>query len=109
MKTYNIAIVEANHTQNEFYTLGGAGWQTEAERDAELARIPAFEHDCAAAERCYIVDILDPADGWSIVGDREISEETAHVLLGVEDFEALREQERAINAMLLAEQPNGSE
>jgi len=95
-KTYNLQIVEVNHTDNAFYTLGGAGWTTEAGRAANLASIPPFEHDCDAADRCYILDILDPTDGWSIVDDREISAETARTLLGVESFDELREAEKAM-------------
>jgi hypothetical protein len=94
--TYLLQITEANHTENQFFTLGGAGFDTEAERQANLATIPAFEHDCDAGDRCYILDILDPDDEFSVVDDFEISESTAHRLLGVEDFEPLRAQERAL-------------
>lgn len=91
---YLLQITEANHGENEFYMLGGAGFNTEKERQANLATIPRFIHDCAQDDRCYVLDILDPADDFSVIDDFEISAETAHTLLGVDDFEPLREQER---------------
>jgi hypothetical protein len=94
--TYLLQITEANHTENQFFTLGGAGFDTEAERQANLATIPAHDHDCAANDRCYMLDILDPEDEFSVVNEFEISEATAHTLLGVEDFEPIRVRERAM-------------
>ena len=92
--SYLLQITEANRTENQFFTLGGAGFDTEAERQANLATIPAYDHDCDANDRCYMLDILDPDDDFSIVDEREISEATARALLGTDDFEPLREQER---------------
>lgn len=96
MSTYLLQVTEANHTENQFYTLGGAGFDTESERRENLEGIAAYDHDCDADDKCYILDILDPEDGFSIIDDREISAKTAHELLGVEDFEPLREKERAL-------------
>lgn len=100
--TFCIAITEANHAENEFYQLGGAGFLTDAERQANLATIPRFEHDCQdpTIDRCYRVDILNPDDQFTIDDEFEITEETAHALLGVEDFEPLREGERAMLRLL---------
>jgi len=105
MARFLLQITEANHDENEFFTLGGAGFDTEAERAANLSRIPRIDpsHSCEdpAVPRCYIVDVLDP-DGFSIVDNIEVSEQTAHELLGVDDFEPLRAGERAMFAALAA-------
>lgn len=90
---YGLQITEANHADDRFYTLGGILVDSKRERDAELAKIPAFDHDCAGDDRCYILDILE-RDGFSVADDREISAETAAILLGTDDFERLREQDR---------------
>jgi len=91
-----LQIVEANHDENEFYTLGGAGFRTEAERTANLATIPVCDHNCADDNRCYFLDVLDPADDFSVLEEREISESTVKTLLGVTDLEPLRRQEREL-------------
>lgn len=95
-----LQITEANHDEGEFFVLGGAGFESEAARAANLATIPELKHDCQdpSISRCYTVDILDPADGWSIVDNVEVSEATAHALLGVADFEPLRQSERTMLA-----------
>jgi hypothetical protein len=91
-----LAITEANHERDEFYSLGGAGFDTEQERAENITRISRDldGHACAQASRCYMLDVLG-VDGWSLIDGFEISERTAHQLLGVDDFEPLRQQQDA--------------
>lgn len=91
MKTM-LVITEANRLEDRFYRLGGAAWDTEAECLAELAKIPATSHNCDDMALCYILDICNE-DG-SIEDDQEISEATAKALLGVSDFQELRDLDR---------------
>lgn len=100
--TYLLQIVEANHDENEFYTLGGAGFRTEAERTANLTTIPVCDHNCDDDNRCYFLDVLDPADDFSVLEELEISEDTAKTLLGVSDLEPVRNQERELLAAEIA-------
>ena len=105
-QVFCVRITEANHAENEFFTLGGAGFPTEAERQASIDAIPKIGpgHDCRdpAVQRCYIVDVLDPGDQFTVIDDFEITEETAHALLGVENFDPLRDRERALFAAAMA-------
>lgn len=96
-----LQIVEANHVDDQFYTLGGAGFETAAERAENLMQIPAFEHDCDADDRCYILDFLD--EEMSITDDREISAQTAMELLGVDDLGPLRESEKQMVNLVIAD------
>lgn len=75
---YCLQVTEANHTDNAFWNLGGAGWLTAEERDAEFARIPAHVND-EDAKCWYILDVLDPE---GIVNEKSISVETARALIG---------------------------
>lgn len=96
-----LQLTEANHDDNEFYTLGGAGFLSEAERQASIDRIKASAdltgHDCEDPDvhRCYLIDVLDPADQFTQLDNFEIDETTAHEVLGVDDFGPIRERERA--------------
>lgn len=96
MTGYGLQITEANHDEDEFFTLGGAIFDTAEERQASIDALPRFVHDCAdpSVRRCYTVDVLDE-DGWSIVDNIEVSETTAQELLGTSDFEPMRQAERA--------------
>ncbi|ROR97827.1 hypothetical protein EDD28_2436 [Salana multivorans] len=96
MTGYGLQITEANHDENEFFTLGGAIFDTAEERQASIDALPRFVHDCAdeSVRRCYTVDVLNE-DGWSIVDNIEVSETTAQELLGTSDFEPMRQSERA--------------
>lgn len=100
--TYLLQLTEANHDEGEFFTLGGAGFLTETDRQASIARIKArvdlTGHDCHNPDvhRCYLIDVLDPADQFTQVDNFEIDEDTAHHVLGLDDFEPLRERERAL-------------
>lgn len=77
-RVYCLQVVEANHADNAFYVLGGAGWLTASERDIQFARIPSAVNDDDA--KCwYILDVLDP-DG--IIDDKTISADAARALLG---------------------------
>jgi len=100
MTGWGLQITEANHADNVFWTLGGIIVDTKRERDAEFKRIQAFDHDCDHDDRCYMLDVLDK-DG-SIVDDKEISAETARILLGVDDLGPLREQDKAMIEGMLA-------
>lgn len=106
--TYLLQLTEANHDENEFFTLGGAGFLTETDRQASIDRIKASVdltgHDCEDPEvhRCYLIDVLDPADQFTQIDNFEIDEDTAHEVLGVADFEPLRERERAGLAAVMA-------
>ncbi|GAA1992611.1 hypothetical protein GCM10009718_32900 [Isoptericola halotolerans] len=102
--TYCLQITEANHDEDQFFTLGGAGWDSAHDRQVAIDSIPRLEHDCEdpTVRRCYIVDVLDPVDQFTIDDNFEIDEATAHTLLGVEDFEPLRERERAAFAAVEA-------
>ena len=104
-----LQVTEANHTRDEFYTLGGAGFESEAERAEEIAKLPRDlgPHSCETGNRCYLVDVLDGEDGFSVLESIEVTEETAHALLGIEDFEPIRQAQDAAVAGLLAE--SGSE
>lgn len=100
MTNYLLRLTEANHGENEFFELGGAGFSTEAERAASIAGIPRDlgDHDCQTALCCYLVDVLSPEDDFSITDSFEVTEAIAHELLGVEDFEPLRARERGLLA-----------
>lgn len=91
-----VQLVEANHVENEFFTLGGAGFTTERDRATNFAAISRdlTGHDCVTADRCYLVELLAPHDGFTVDDALEVSEATAHALLGVDDFEPLRQAER---------------
>ncbi|MFE6967087.1 hypothetical protein ACFVAJ_18385 [Agromyces sp. NPDC057679] len=102
MPQHTINIVEANHDDNEFYTLGTAVFDDEVHRDANLAKIPPHDHDCDESSRCYLLDIIDPEDGWSVLNNIEISEDTAKLLLGTQDLEPLRELDRALVRSVIA-------
>lgn len=97
---YLLQLTEANHDDNEFYALGGAGFLTQAERQASIDRIRAASdltgHSCQDPDvhHCYVIDVLDPADQFTVVDNFEIDEQTAHDVLGVADFEPLRTRER---------------
>lgn len=89
---WSLQITEADHHANEFRCLGGATWDTKAERDAAFDAIPASTTaDSAVDDFSWMVDVLDK-DGFSIVADREIDEETVLSLLGNDSIEDLREQ-----------------
>ena len=90
--SYLLQVTEANHDENAFYTLGGAGWGSAEERDEEFAAIPAYTHDCDNDNKCYLVDVIEP--NGDLLDSKEISVGQAHVLLGITDFEPAREEER---------------
>lgn len=97
--TYPLRLAEANHAESEIFELGYA---TYASQDTRLDFLNAMNppepgHDCMTADHCYSVDVL-AADGWSILDSIEVSAETAHTLLGLDDFEQLRRRERAMYA-----------
>lgn len=99
--SYGLQITEANHDENQFFTLGGILVDSIEERDAEAAQIPKFDHDCDSGTACYMLDLLEE-DGFSTADGFEISKETALTLLGVADLEPLRESERALFGLALA-------
>jgi hypothetical protein len=77
---------------NEFRCLGGATWDTKAERDTAFDAIPTSETSNREVDDfSWIVDVLDE-DGFSIVADREIDEHVVLELLGSNSIEDLREQ-----------------
>lgn len=83
-KVYCLQVTEANHRDNAFWVLGGAGWLTKAEMDAAFIRIPSHVNNPEAMQ-WYIVDVLDE-DGVIVDGaavyDKPISADTARRLLG---------------------------
>lgn len=93
---YLLQLVEANHVENEFFTLGGAGFTNDADRATNVAAISRDlnDHDCETADCCYLVQVLDPRDEFTVDNEFEVSGPTAHALLGVDDFEPLRQAER---------------
>jgi hypothetical protein len=99
-----LQVTEANHVENEFFTLGGAGFLTKRERTANIATISRDlgDHVCDESDRCYMLDVLDHRDGFSLEDEFEISEATAHVLLGEPDFEPTRQRERELIAAAVA-------
>lgn len=87
---WSLQITEADHEANEFRCLGGATWNTKAERDAAFDAIPASTTaDSAVDDFSWMVDVLDE-DGFSIVADREIDEHVVLGLLGETSIEDLR-------------------
>lgn len=88
-KTYYLEITEANHTDNQFYTLGGAGWDTATERNEQYKSIPTYGHDCDNDDKCYFLDVVQP--NGDRIKEKEISAATAMTLLGVSDLTPLRE------------------
>lgn len=87
---WSLQVTEADHEANEFRCLGGATWGTKAERDAAFDAIPASTTaDSSVDDFSWMVDVLDE-DGFSIVTDREIDEETVLGLLGSGSIEELR-------------------
>jgi len=89
---WSLQITEADHEANEFRCLGGATWDTKAERDAAFDAIPASETaDRAVDDFSWMVDVLDE-DGFSIVADREVDEHVVLELLGASSIEELRER-----------------
>lgn len=106
-KMFCLQLTEANHDENKFFTLGGAGFLSEAERQASIDRIKAATdltgHDCQDPEvhHCYLIDVL--ADNGDHLDNFEIDEATAYDVLGVDDFEPMRQLERDLFARVLAE------
>jgi hypothetical protein len=100
-----LAITEANHDRDGFFALGGAGFDTAEERTENLSRISRDldGHVCEQDNKCYFLDVLDSEDQFSVIDEIEISERTAHQLLGVVDFEPLRQQQDANIAAMFAE------
>lgn len=89
---WSLQITEADHEANEFRRLGGATWDTKAERDAAFDAIPASSTaDRASDDFSWIVDVLDE-DGFSIVADREIDEDVVLELLGETSIEDVRQR-----------------
>lgn len=89
---WSLQITEADHEANEFRCLGGATWDTKAERDAAFDAIPESKTaDRETDDFSWIVDVLDE-DGFSIVADREIDEHVVLELLGDSSIESLRER-----------------
>jgi hypothetical protein len=89
---WSLQITEADHEANEFRCLGGATWDTKAERDAAFDAIPASTTaDSSVDDFSWMVDVLDE-DGFSIVADREVDEHVVLGLLGDSSIEALRER-----------------
>lgn len=87
-KTYYLEITEAHHTDNQFYTLGGAGWDTARERNDAYKAVPAYKHDCANDDKCYFLDVLNEEGR---IKEKEISPESVRILMG-ESIETMREQ-----------------
>jgi hypothetical protein len=85
-------VVEANHADNAFYTLGGAGFLTEAETLARFKEIPEGpEPDPNSDEPTYMLDLLDED---AAIDDKRITAATARQLLGA-DLNELREKAKA--------------
>ncbi|HBO2935357.1 TPA: hypothetical protein L4R50_000353 [Pseudomonas aeruginosa] len=76
--TWCIAITFADKERNSFITLGGAGWQSKAEWDAQWAALPAstLGYDDPAS---LIADKLDQDD--DLIDDKPITAATAEMLL----------------------------
>lgn len=99
-----LQVTYADHLGNEFLTLGGAGWPTKAERDAEFASIPEAPDPGPAADGTYILDVIE-SDGYTHSADKIISEATAHALLGqpLDDLKAKARAENRAADQLFAE------
>lgn len=87
-KTYYLEITEANHKDNQFYTLGGAGWDTGRERNEAYKAVPGYKHDCDNDDKCYFLDVLNEEGR---IKEKEISPESVRTLLG-EPIEVLRDR-----------------
>jgi len=87
-KTYYLEITEANHTDNQFYTLGGAGWDTGRERNDAYKAVLEFTHDCDNDDKCYLLDVLNEEGR---IKEKEISPESVVFLLG-EPIDVLRQR-----------------
>jgi len=88
-KTYYLEITEANHTDNQFYSLGGAGWGTGRQRNENYKAVLEFKHDCDNDDKCYLLDVVQ--DDGTIIKEKEISPESVVFLLG-EPIDVLRQR-----------------
>lgn len=78
-----VSFVYVDEGRNEFLTLGGAGWLSEAEVHAAFDALPT----AADTQDNIVADLLDE-DGVTILRDKEVARATAEAMLG-ESFEAL--------------------
>lgn len=73
MSDWALRVTYCDHEKNRFLALGGAAWKTQAERDANLATIPA-----APEETDFVLDVLD---SQGIQDDRFLEPGTVEILL----------------------------
>lgn len=88
---YALQITEANHKDDAFWTMDGAAFATQEERDGEYAKVPSIPNDDKADVQ-YTLDKLD-AEG-SLVEEKFISRAAAEALTG-RKVEAMRAESKA--------------
>ena len=98
-KDWFLQVTEVNHLDNAFYTLGGSGWDSEAEARSEYARILSIPWVSETADLEYSLDLLDASQ--SLIDNKAITRDTAASLLGG-DFEAARKAGRDEVAALVS-------
>lgn len=93
-----LQVVEANHEENAFHVLGGAGFRSGAGALASFNSAPAApEQDPADMTPGYVLDVLD--DDLNVIDDKRISAATAQRLLGG-DLDELRAKAKADEAIV---------
>lgn len=93
-----LQVVEANHEENAFHVLGGAGFTTHAETMASFNSAPTAQKQAPDDMRPgYVLDVLD--DDLNVIDDKRISAATARELLGA-DLDTLREKAKAEEAVV---------
>lgn len=93
-----LQIVEANHREDAFHTLGGAGFDTPEGALASFRAAPtAPEQEPGDMNPGYVLDVLD--DDLNVIDDKRISAATARALLGA-DLDTLREKAKADEAIV---------
>lgn len=92
-----LRITLANHEKNSFGTVGGAGFETDAEWEEQWRNIPSHTYpDNAPWE--LLLDKMPDRDTWE--DSKPISMETATTLLGITEEEVMA---RAANDVEQAE------